>query len=250
MAKLILRRSCLILLGVVAAASLAVAQSEPVTGPKITSVSKITTSQLQTITIKGSGFGTQAPYTGDSNYIALTDLSKGKWQAGYSKYDDTVTLIVNSWTNTQITLGGFSGAWGTHNFTLAVGNSEKVQVWNAQTGAGPATKMVKVSGAATTIALTSSPNPSAYGEPVTFTAVVSSDADTDNDTPPDGETVSFLQGTTLLGTGTLHGGSASFTTTTLEPGASSIKAVYGGDTHFAASESRDSDPASLEQTVN
>jgi hypothetical protein len=117
MVELILRRSCLILLGVVAAASVAVAQSEPVTGPKITSVSKITTSQLQTITIKGSGFGTQAPYTGDSNYIALTDLSKGKWQAGYSKYDDTVTLIVNSWTNTQITLGGFSGAWGTHNFT-------------------------------------------------------------------------------------------------------------------------------------
>jgi hypothetical protein len=237
MAKLILRRSCLVLFGIVAAASVAAAQSEPVTGPRITSVSKITTSQLQTITIKGSGFGTQAPYTGDSNFIALTDLSKGKWQAGYSKFDDTVTLIVNSWTNTQITLGGFSGAWGTHNYTLAVGNSEKVQVWNAQTGAGPASKMVKVTGAATAIALTSSPNPSAYGEPVTFTAVVSSDAD--SDTPPDGETVSFMQGTTLVGTGTLRGGSASFTTSTLEPGASSIKAVYGGDSHFGGSTSSD-----------
>jgi hypothetical protein len=245
MAKLILRRSCLILLGIIAAATVVVAQSEPVTGPRITSVSKITTEQFQTITIKGSGFGTQAPYTGDSDYIAVNDKSR-HWQAGYSKYSDTVTLVVSSWSNTKIILGGFSGAWGTHNYTLAVGNSLTVQVWNAQTGAGPATKLVKVSGAAATVTLRSLPNPSAYGEPVTFTAVVSSDGDA----PPDGETVSFLQGSTILGTGTLRGGSASFTTSTLEPGASSVKAVYNGDSHFAASESTDGDSALLTQAVN
>ena len=137
---------------------------------------------------------------------------------------------------------------GTHNYTLGVGNSVVVQVWDAQTGAGPASKTVKVSGAATAIALKSYPNPSVYGEPVTFTAEVSSD--TDADTVPDGETVSFMKGTTVLGTGTLRVGSASLTTTALEPGDNAIREVYGGDSHFAASESGDSDSALLTQTVN
>jgi len=243
MAKLILRRSCLILLGILAAIA-AVAQSESDTTPKITSVSKITTKQYQTITIKGKGFGTHAPYTGDSDYIALNDLTK-KWQAGYSKYNDTVTLIVHHWDDTKIVLGGFSGAWGTHNYTLGVGNKEQVQIWNAQTGAGPASKTVKVSKAATEISLTSSRNPSVYGEPVTFTAVVSAEADT----PPDGETIWFVEGTTVLGTATSRGGSASFTSSTLELGAHSIKAVYGGDSDFAGSTSDDGDSASLTQTV-
>jgi hypothetical protein len=245
MAKLILKRSCLVLLGIVAAAAVAVAQSDSDTTPNITSVSKITTAEHQTITITGTGFGRHKAYTGDSDYIALDDETKG-WQAGYSKYHDTVTLIVHSWTNTKITLGGFAGAWGTLNYTLAVGDSEEVQVWNAQSGAGPASKTVTVSKADTAIEITSSPSPSAYGEPVTFTAVVNSAAGA----PPDGETVSFMTGKTVLGTGTLIGGSASFTTSALEPGANSIKAVYSGDPNFAKSTSRDGDSAPLTQTVN
>jgi hypothetical protein len=245
MAKLVLRHSVLILLGIVAAAALAVAQAESDTAPKITSISKITTKKYQTITIKGTGFGTHAPYTGDSDFVAFNDDTK-HWQAGYSKYSDTVTLIVHSWKNTTIVLGGFSGAWGTHNYTLGVGNKIQLQVWNPQTGAGPADKTTKVVKAATEIALTSSRNPSSYGEPVTFTAAVSADTET----PPDGETVSFVQGTTVLGTATLRGGSASFTTSTLEPGAKSIKAVYGGNSDFTRSTSGDGDSVPLKQTVN
>src|SRR5580658_10391689 len=107
MAKLILRGSFLVLFGIVAAAAAAVAQS-----PTITSVSKITTEQFQTIVIKGSGFGTQSPYTGDSDYISLLDQTKKpQWQAGYLPYNDTVTLIVMQWEDSRITLGGFSGDW-------------------------------------------------------------------------------------------------------------------------------------------
>jgi len=36
--------------------------------------------------------------------------------------------------------------------------------------------------------------------------------------PPDGETVNFMKGTTVLGTGTLSGGDASFTTSSLPLG--------------------------------
>jgi uncharacterized repeat protein (TIGR03803 family) len=86
---------------------------------------------------------------------------------------------------------------------------------------------------ATTTTLSSSLNPSTYGQAVTFTAVIISSAGA----PPDGETVSFKEGTTVLGTGSLSGGSASFTTSALPVGTNSIKAVYGGDSIFAASTS-------------
>ena len=86
---------------------------------------------------------------------------------------------------------------------------------------------------ATTTALSSSPNPSAYGQAVTFTAVVTSSAGA----PPDGESVTFKKGTTVLATGSLSGGSASFTTSALPGGTDYIKAVYGGDTLFSGSTS-------------
>jgi hypothetical protein len=87
--------------------------------------------------------------------------------------------------------------------------------------------------AATTTTLKSSPNPSIYGQPVTFTAKVTSSIGA----PPNGETVSFKKGTTVLGTGTLSGGSATFTTSALKVGTNSITAVYGGDSNFAGSKS-------------
>jgi hypothetical protein len=82
----------------------------------------------------------------------------------------------------------------------------------------------------TTITLSSAPNPSTYGQEVTFTAVLT----TGGGAPPDGETVTFKKGTTVLGTGSLSGGSASFTTSSLPVGNNYIKAVYGGDLEFGA----------------
>jgi hypothetical protein len=49
--------------------------------------------------------------------------------------------------------------------------------------------------------------------------------------------VSFYDGATLLGTGTLSGGQATFSATTLSAGARQIKAVYTGSAGFAASTS-------------
>lgn len=88
--------------------------------------------------------------------------------------------------------------------------------------------------AATTTVLSSSPNPSTYGQAVMFTAAVTSKAGT----PPDGETVSFMKGKTVLGTGTLSGGSATFTTSTLKVGTNSITAAYAGDSNFTTSTSK------------
>jgi hypothetical protein len=238
MAKLILRRSFLLLV-IVAAASVAIAQS-----PQIKSVSKISTQQYQTITIRGSGFGSfgeTLPYTGDSNCISLEDQTNF-WQAGYLPSGNTVTLIVIKWTNSEIVLGGFSGAWGEPNgestFTLAIGDSVQIEVWNCLSGTagnGPASWNAKVIGAKTTTTLTSSPNPSTYGEMVTFTAVVTS---ADGAAPPDGETISFMKGKTVLGTGILSGGSATFQISTLKVGTTTVTAVYSGDSVYDASKSK------------
>jgi hypothetical protein len=86
----------------------------------------------------------------------------------------------------------------------------------------------------TTTTISSSPNPSTFAQAVTFLAMVDSNAGA----PPDGETVTFKHGTITLGTGTLSGGSASFTTTKLKLGTTAVTAVYGGDPDFIGSKSK------------
>ena len=76
-------------------------------------------------------------------------------------------------------------------------------------------------------------NPSVYGQPLTFTATVS--ASSPGSGTPTG-TVTFSVGSTVLGTATLSGGSASITTSSpLAVGNDTIKASYGGDTNFKTS---------------
>lgn len=93
----------------------------------------------------------------------------------------------------------------------------------------------------TTTAVTSSLNPSNVGQSVTLTAAVSS---TTGGSIPDGETVTFKYGTTVLGTATTSAGSASVTTSTLPAGSDTVVATYAGDANFAASS------GSIKQVVN
>ena len=81
----------------------------------------------------------------------------------------------------------------------------------------------------------SSANPSVFGQSVTFTATVTANAPGSG--TPTG-TVTFMDGSTTLGTGTLNGsGVATFSTSGLSVGSHSITAVYGGDTDFTTSTS-------------
>ncbi len=92
-----------------------------------------------------------------------------------------------------------------------------------------------------TTTLTSSPNPTTFGQSVTLTATVSNGTST----PPTG-TVSFMLGSTTLGTGTLNSsGVATYTTSTLAAGPNQIDAVYGGDSNNPSSTSN-----SIIQAVN
>lgn len=100
---------------------------------------------------------------------------------------------------------------------------------NTSTSA-PVDQMVLV---ATTTTLATSPNPSIYGQPVLLTAAVTSSAGT----PPNGEAITFKQGSTVLGSGNLNGGTATFSVATLAVGTKGLSAVYGGDSKFNTSTS-------------
>jgi hypothetical protein len=75
--------------------------------------------------------------------------------------------------------------------------------------------------------LTSSVDPSLAGQSVTFTATVAPVEATGS--------VTFQDGNGSIGTGTLGGGIATFSTSALTPGPHSITASYGGDGSYASS---------------
>ena len=88
--------------------------------------------------------------------------------------------------------------------------------------------------AATTTSLTSSSANITLGQSVTFTATVTPASGTGTPTG----TVTFKDGGTQIGTGTLNtSGSATFSTSGLAAGSHSITAVYSGDSNFSSSTS-------------
>jgi hypothetical protein len=126
----------------------------------------------------------------------------------------------------------------TFNITsLSVGAHSLTAVYSGNTGFATSTSSVvmetveAVIGTATV--LTAAPNPGIAGQTVTFTATVSP--------TPSGEstgTVSFYNGSALLGTGNVNSsGIATFSSTTLPAGALSITAVYSGDAELGGSTS-------------
>ncbi len=106
------------------------------------------------------------------------------------------------------------------------------------------TESVNLIGTTTTVA--SSLNPSAFGSAVTFTASI---VPASNAGPGPSGTVTFKDGSTVIGTGTVasSGGhfTASLTLSSLAVGSHSITASYSGATSYSASAS-----AALSQSVN
>jgi hypothetical protein len=159
----------------------------------------------------------------------------------------TVTFKNGATTLGSGTLNG-SGVATLNTSALAVGSHSLTADYSgdgsfsAATGTLTGTPQV-VNKASTTSAVVSSVNPSVFGQAVTFTATVT--AVSPGAGVPTG-TVTFLDGATTLGTGTLNGsGQATFTTSGLAFGGRSITAAYAGDTSFTTSTS-----SPLTQTVN
>jgi hypothetical protein len=131
--------------------------------------------------------------------------------------------------------------------TLATGSHPIKAVYNADAQYATSTSATvtqTINAVATSTTVASSQNPSAVGESVTFTVTVTAPAGA-----PTG-TITFKDGSTVLGTGTLQVGmggadQATFTTSALGAGDHAITAVYGGDANNLGGTSN-----SLTQTVN
>jgi hypothetical protein len=129
------------------------------------------------------------------------------------------------------TLSTSSLAAGTHSITASYGATPNAD----SSTSGVLSQVVEATEAATTITLTSSANPEASGQNVTFTANVVKTAQPSNE--PTG-IVTFLDGDIALGTGTLNdAGSATFSTSSLSAGSHTLSASYAGDAASAASTS-------------
>jgi hypothetical protein len=120
-------------------------RANPDSSPIIKSVSPIQATQYQNITIKGKGFGTMAPYNGDSCCIQFVVHNSycypygSTWQAGYEATGNEVTLSVTKWGNKKIVVSGFTGYYGYSCWYLQSGQGITLNIWSAKTGKGPAT---------------------------------------------------------------------------------------------------------------
>jgi hypothetical protein len=148
----------------------------------------------------------------------------------------TVTFLDNNTTpigtgmliegKATLTTGGLGA--GTHSITAA---------YPGDADFGPSnSKVTSLSIARTTptTSLVVSPNPSTSGQAITLTVSVGGPAGG----PAATGTVTFLDGTTALGTAPVSNGVATFTISTLAVGTHTIAAAYGGDPNYLASTSR------------
>jgi len=157
-----------------------------------------------------------------------------------SSASGTVTFLDGGVTlGTGVLAGGIATfstsnlAAGAHSMSASYsGNSN----YNSSTTSASAVSQT-VNKANTTTTLSSSLNPSTFGQLVTLTGTVSPSTATG--------TVTFLDGGVTLGSGTLAGGIATFSTSSLAAGSHSITASYGGSGNYNSSASN-----AVSQTVN
>ena len=141
------------------------------------------------------------------------------------------------------TLAGGSATFSTA--ALPVGRCSITATYNGDTNfngsaAGAVTQTVSQDGS--TASVSTSFSPSVVGQAVTFTVIVSAAAPGSG--TPTG-TATLLDGSTVLGVGTLQGGQATLATSNLSVGDHGISIIYPGDANFSGSTS-----ATLTQTVN
>jgi len=114
--------------------------SPPPCTPEIATVGAFEANATQTVQISGSCFGAGNTTSGaDTAYFRISDLTAG-WNACWTgdPGTDLVTCDISSWTDQEITFSGYTGDYGQSNYVVAEGDNIEIQVWNPQSGKGPA----------------------------------------------------------------------------------------------------------------
>jgi hypothetical protein len=148
-----------------------------------------------------------------------------------------ITLVATGGSSGNTVTFSVAGPADVSGSTLTISGAGTVAITANQTGnvnyaaATAVEQTILVKQATSATSLSSSVNPLFETDSTIFTAKVTSSAGA-----PTGN-VSFLDGTTLLGDGTLSDGAATLTISSLAVGAHKITAAYSGDANFAASTS-------------
>jgi len=173
-----------------------------------------------------SGFGQAVTFTA----TVTTGATTGNLTGTVTFYDGATLLAAGvalnaPGTTAKATFTTSSLTVGLHTITASYsGDTSHFPSTSTDNSAKPLIQTVLE---ATAVALTSSLNPSAVGQNVTFTATVTISGG--GGVVPDG-TVVFTDGATTLGSVPINAsGVATYSTSTLSPGLHSIIATYGGD---------------------
>jgi hypothetical protein len=113
----------------------------PTCTPTINTVGPFEVMAASTFEITGSCLGIGNTVSGaDTGYFRIRDRTAG-WNACWTgdPGTDVVTCKVSSWTNTGITFSGFTGGYGHNGWVITNGDHIQVEMWNPQSGKGPAT---------------------------------------------------------------------------------------------------------------
>lgn len=140
----------------------------------------------------------------------------------------TVTFADGTTTLATVPLTSGTAAYSTSSLALGT-HSLNITYSGDSTYLSAGTTYTETILAASSVALSSSVNPAASGQTVTFTAAVTPSAATG--------TVQFYDGAALLGTSTLTNGIATYSTSSLAVGTHSITANYTGNATYGASNS-------------
>jgi autotransporter-associated beta strand protein len=180
-----------------------------------------------------TSLGSSANPSAFGQSVAFTATVTGSTPTGSVSFYDGATPIGSA------NLSGSIAVLGTSN--LAVGPHAITAVYSGDdnnTGSTSNVVAQQVNASSSTTTLSSSANPSTFGQSVTLSAAVTGQSPTGS--------VSFLDGTTTLcASVTIDGGIATCSAAALTPGTHSITARYAGDTNNA-----DSTSPVLTQTVN
>jgi hypothetical protein len=189
-------------------------------------VSKGTASVTVSSSLNPSTYGTSVTFT-----AAVSAGATGT----VTFMDGTTVLGTGTVSGGTVSFSTTTLSAGTHSITAVYSGDANYNGATSSVLSQVVNKATPGAGGTPPVTTTSSLSPAPAGSPVTFTVTV----------PPGATgTVSFYDGTTLLGTATISGGKATLTTSALAVGTHSITAVYSGDANYNGTTS-----AVLSQTV-
>jgi hypothetical protein len=172
--------------------------------------------------------GNVCPSSGVCNKGAVSVLLGN----GDGTFQTAVVYKSGGWDAASVAVGDLNGN-GTPDIVAANSCSSKIDC------NGAASVLLNITSAKTTVQVSSSANPSLIGQPVTFTATVTS-------TPPipNGEVITFSVGSATLGTSATTNGVATVTSSFSAAKTYDVKAHYSGDAFHKAGS------GTLKQVVN